>query len=134
MTGAPGIPAGERGALYNPRSGAVLARRVERALTIAARLRGLLGRGALPEGDALAIEPCTSLHTFFMRFPIDAVFLSREGRVIRAISDLRPWRATRIYPRAALAVELPAGTLARTGTLEGDTLIGDTLLICAVRK
>lgn len=122
--------AGERppGALYNPRSGAVLALRVERAVTMAARLRGLLGRSRLPEGEALAIEPCTSLHTFFMRFPIDALFLSRDGRVIRAISGLRPWRATRIYPRAALAVELPAGTIARTGTREGDTLIlnGDT--------
>lgn len=112
----------ERGSLYNLRSGAVLARRVERAVTVRSRLRGLLGRSALPEGDALAIEPCTSLHTFFMRFPIDALFLSRDGRVLRAISDLRPWRATRIYPRAALAVELPAGTLARTGTREGDTI------------
>jgi uncharacterized protein len=112
-----------RGSLYNPRSGAVLARRVERAVTMRARLRGLLGRTGLAEGDALAIEPCTSLHTFFMGFAIDALFLSRDGRVIRAIPDLRPWRATRIYPRAALAVELPAGTLARTGTREGDTLV-----------
>jgi uncharacterized membrane protein (UPF0127 family) len=111
------------GALYNLRTGAVLARQVERAVTMAARLRGLLGRSGLPDGEALAIEPCTSLHTFFMRFPIDALFLSREGRVIRAISDLRPWRATRIYPRATLAVELPAGTIARTGTREGDTLV-----------
>jgi len=110
------------GTLYNPRNGAVLARRVERAVTMAARLRGHLGRSALPEGDALSIEPCTSLHTFFMRFPIDALFLSREGRVIRAIPDLRPWRATRIYPRAAQAVELPAGTIARSGTREGDLL------------
>ena len=113
----------ERGSLYNARSGAVLARRVERAVTMRSRLRGLLGRSRLPDGDALAIEPCTSLHTFFMRFSIDALFLSRDGRVLRAISDLRPWRATRIYPRAALAVELPAGTLARTGTCEGDTVV-----------
>jgi len=112
----------EPGCLYNARNGAVLARRVERAVTMGARLRGLLGRSGLPDGDALAIEPCTSLHTFFMRFPIDALFLAGDGRVLRAISHLRPWRATRIHPRARLAVELPSGTLAHTGTREGDTV------------
>ncbi len=106
----------------NPRTGAVLASRVERAATPLARIRGLLGRESLPDGDALLIEPCTSIHTFFMRFPIDAAFLSRDFRVIRAISHLKPWRATRFHPRAAMVVELPGGTLARTGTREGDLL------------
>jgi len=109
--------------VVNSRNGAVLAGRVERALSMRARMRGLLGRASLPAGDALAIEPCTSIHTFFMRFAIDAAFVSRDGIVLRAISDLRPWRATRIYPSAALVVELPAGTLVRTGTVEGDELL-----------
>jgi len=119
--------------LVNRRSGAVLAERVERATRVWERMRGLLGRRGLAEGDALAIEPCTSIHTFFMRFPIDAAFLSRDFRVIRAISRLKPWRATRfhplrpvratrIYPSAAQVVELPAGTLARSDTREGDQL------------
>jgi uncharacterized membrane protein (UPF0127 family) len=108
--------------LRNPRTGAVLADRVERAATPLARLRGLLGRRSLPEGQALIIEPCTSIHTFFMRFAIDAAFLSRDLRVVRAISILKPWRATRFYLRAAMVLELPAGTLARTGTREGDAL------------
>jgi uncharacterized membrane protein (UPF0127 family) len=108
--------------LINGRNGAVLAEKVERAETMTARLRGLLGRSSLREGEALVIEPCSSIHTFFMRFAIDVAFLSREGRVVRAISDLSPWRATRIYSSAALAVELPAGTLRRTGTVEGDPL------------
>ena len=109
--------------LSNPRTGAVLAERVERATTIRARLRGLIGRAELKAGDALLIEPCTAIHTFFMRFPVDAVFLTREHRVIRAIPGLGPWRATRVYPRATMVVELPAGTLARTGTHEGDALL-----------
>lgn len=109
--------------LVNSRNGAVLAERVERAVSMRARMRGLLGRTALPAGEALSIEPCTSIHTFFMRFAIDAAFVSRAGRVLRAISDLRPWRATRVYPSAALVVELPAGTLSRTGTVEGDELV-----------
>ncbi len=108
--------------LVNRRNGAVLARQVERAVSVRARLRGLLGRTALPEGAALVIEPCTSIHTFFMRFPIDVAFVARDGRVLRAISDLRPWRATRLYPAAALVVELPAGTLQRTQTRDGDGL------------
>ena len=106
----------------NSRTGAVLADRVERASTMLARLRGLLGRRALPEGEALLIEPCASIHTFCMRFAIDAAFLSRELRVLRAIPDLGPWRATRLHRGAAMALELPRGTLARTGTREGDVL------------
>jgi len=108
--------------LVNRRTGSVLAERVERALTLRARLFGLIGRDNLQEGSALSIEPCTSIHTFFMKFCIDAAFMAKDGRLLRAISALRPWRATRIYPGAALVVELPAGTLARTGTREGDEL------------
>src|SRR5207253_6902642 len=100
----------------------VLAERLERSSTMLARLRVLLGRSALPDGEALLIEPCASIHTFFMRFAIDAAFLSRELRVLRAIPDLRPWRATRLHRGATMALELPRGTLARTGTREGDAL------------
>ena len=108
--------------LLNRRNGAVLAGQIERAATWRARLRGLLGRSGLAGGSALVIEPCTSIHTFFMKFSIDALFLGADGRVIRAIPGLRPWRATRTYPSAAMVAELPAGTLGRTGTIEGDLL------------
>jgi uncharacterized membrane protein (UPF0127 family) len=112
--------------LLHRTNGAVLAERVERAVTVLQRMRGLLGRDTLPEGEALVIDPCTSIHTFFMRFAIDAAFLSRDGRVVRAISAMKPWRATRLYPSAAMVVELPAGTLARTATSEGDELVFET--------
>ena len=108
--------------LVNRRSGGVLAEKVERATSFLARLRGLMGRASLPEGEALSIEPCHSIHTFFMRFSIDAAFLAKDGRLVRAISRLRPWRATRVYLSAARVVELPAGTLERTGTREDDVL------------
>ena len=106
--------------LVNRRNGAVLADKLEKADKVFARLRGLLGRDSLDGG--LVIEPCTSIHTWFMKFTIDAAFLSADHRVIRAISALKPWRATRVYPSAAMVVELPEGTLARTGTAEGDLL------------
>ncbi len=108
--------------LVNRKNQSLLAADVERARTVRARLNGLLGRDGLAEGRALVIAPCTSIHTFFMRFTIDALFLDDSGRVVRAIGSMRPWRATRVYPTAALVVELPHGTLARTGTLEGDLL------------
>jgi uncharacterized membrane protein (UPF0127 family) len=108
--------------LRNARTGSLLAERVERASTALARIRGLLGRSGLREGEALLIEPCASIHTFFMRFRIDAVFLSRDLRVVRALPDLRPWRATRFHRGAVMVVELPCGTVARTATREGDVL------------
>ena len=108
--------------LVNRTRGAVLADRVESAHRMRDRLRGLLGRAGLGRGEALAIRPCASIHTLFMRFAIDAVFLDRRGRVVRALGELRPWRATRFHLRAEQVVELPAGTLARTGTREGDEL------------
>jgi hypothetical protein len=108
--------------LVNRTRGAVLADHVQRAERVLDRKRGLLGRTALGDGEALAIAPCGSIHTFFMKFEIDAVFLDRRGRVVRALAGLRPWRATRFHLRAEQVVELPAGTLARTGTREGDEL------------
>jgi uncharacterized protein len=84
---------------------------------------GLLGRDGLSEGAALVIRPCNSIHTFFMRFDIDVAFLAKDGRVVRVIPAMKPWRATRVYPSAAMAVELPSQTLARTGTREGDVLL-----------
>jgi uncharacterized membrane protein (UPF0127 family) len=83
-------------------------------------MKGLLGSAELPSGQALVIRPCTSIHTFFMRFPIDVLFLDEAGSVLRAIREMRPWRLTRIYPRACCVAELPAGVLQHTGTDEGD--------------
>jgi len=108
--------------LVNRTRGAILADRVERAERVLDRMRGLLGRAALGDGEALAIAPCGSIHTFFMKFEIDAVFLDRRGGVVRALPRLRPWRATRFHLRAEQVGELPAGTLERTGTREGDEL------------
>ena len=108
--------------LVNRTRGTVVAAQVERAGSMRARMKGLLGRDGLAEGSALVIEPCTSIHTFFMRFTIDVLFLDRRGAALRALGALKPWRATRVYPSAALVVELPEGALARSGTLERDLL------------
>ena len=87
------------------------------------RLRGLLGRSGLEPDEGLWIEPCSSVHMFFMRFALDVAFVDRLGVVQRVYPNLRPWRATWIVPRARAAVELPVGTLATHGVEPGTILL-----------
>jgi uncharacterized protein len=70
-------------------------------------MRGLLGRHGLESGEGLLLRPTGSVHTFFMRFPIDVVFLSREGEVLKITQALPPWR-TAGARRAKVALELAA--------------------------
>ena len=102
---------------------AVLATDLRSARRFHQRLRGLLGRDRLPAGEGLWIEPCGSVHTWFMRFPLDVLFIDRSGEVVAVHPGLRPFSATRIHRRARAALELPAGTLAATGTLPGDRVV-----------
>jgi uncharacterized membrane protein (UPF0127 family) len=89
--------------------------------TPVSRMRGLLGRDELRPGEGLLLRPASSIHTFFMRFPIDAVFLDAGLRVLRISDGLRPWRAA--SRRGAHAVlELPAGESARRKLRIGDQL------------
>ena len=86
------------------------------------RMKGLLGRKSLPSGEGLLLRPAASVHTAFMRFPIDAVFLDDDGRVLRVAADLRPWRAAGC--RGARAVlELSSGESERRGVRPGDRLV-----------
>jgi len=57
-----------------------------------ARARGLIGRKRLEPGTGMLIPRCNAIHTFFMRFPIDATFLDREGRVVKVVRNIRPWK------------------------------------------
>ena len=85
------------------------------------RMRGLLGRRSLPEGEGILLRPAGSIHTFFMRFPIDAVFLDRGGVVVAVEPDVPPWRVASC--RGAHSVlELPAGEAARRGLRPGERL------------
>ena len=94
---------------------------VELAETRTARRRGLLGRDSLPEGTALMLIPCFAVHTAFMRFAIDLVFIDRDGRVVRTVSRVAPWRIA-IAWRARAVIELPAGTLESLAVKIGDRL------------
>lgn len=108
--------------LVNLTRGRVVARSIRCARTFRARLVGLLGRRSLAPDEALLIEPCRSVHTCFMRFAIDVVFLDRSGRVVGMVSNLRPFRLSPVFAAAHCAVELPAHRLRETGCREGDLL------------
>jgi uncharacterized protein len=86
------------------------------------RMKGLLGKKELPFGEALWIKPCFSVHTFFMKFPIDVIFLNKKNQVIAAVSNLTPNRMTRLYPQSFSVLELPSGTIVASNTKVGDEI------------
>lgn len=110
----------------------LLAKDMQRAASPWTRALGLLGRAALVPGEGLHILPCCSVHTWFMRFPIDVLYLDRACRVVKAVTDLRPFRCSWGGRRAHSVLELPAGTIAATGTTVDDQLTLDVASIANV--
>jgi uncharacterized membrane protein (UPF0127 family) len=86
------------------------------------RLIGLVGRGQLHENEGLLIVPCNSVHTFFMRYRIDVVFLSRDFRVVKVIHNMKPWRISAVVWKSHSVLELQAGAARRLGIAFGVTL------------
>jgi uncharacterized protein len=104
----------------------VLGQAIDIAGTSATRRKGLLGRSRLEPGEGLWIVPCPSVHTFFMKFPIDLVYLDRRRRVRKVRSAVRPWRVSACL-LAHSVLELPAGMAVETGTVAGDELAMEEL-------
>jgi uncharacterized protein len=102
--------------------GSLVCERCLLAETPLARLRGLLGRAGLERGEGILLRPASSIHTWFMRFAIDAVFVDGDDRVVRAVSDLRPWRIAACRGARAV-VELAAGECERVGLAAGERLV-----------
>ena len=91
------------------------------------RRTGLLNQESLANGSGLWIMPCEGVHTFFMRFAIDVIFLDRQNRVRKIRSALRPWRLSACVV-AKSVLELPAGTAEQTQTIVGDQLVFERAL------
>jgi uncharacterized membrane protein (UPF0127 family) len=103
------------------RMGSIVCERCLVAERMLARMRGLLGRRSLTEGEGLLLRRTGSIHTCFMRFPIDAVFLGRELEVLAVVANVKPWRvAGRL--RARNVLELAAGAASSAGICAGDRL------------
>lgn len=111
--------------LINQTQNTVLAADIFIADSIFKRAKGLLGRKEFLPGQALILKPCNSVHTFFMHFPIDLLFVDNHYRVIKALSEFTPNRISRIFWRSYLIIELPCGTLKLTKTRDNDQLFLD---------
>ena len=92
------------------------------ARTFWSRLRGLLGTDPLRPGEGLLLEPCNSIHMFFMSYPIDAIYLDAQNRVLHVAAHLAPWQIGPTVRRARRVLELPAGHAERCGVRPGDRL------------
>lgn len=103
----------------NVTRGSVLATHLDVAASGPKRRKGLLGREGLSPGEGLWIIPCESVHTFFMRFPIDLVYLDRENRIKKVRNRVGAWRLSVCFSAHSI-LELPAGTVRGTETRRGD--------------
>jgi len=101
--------------------GSVLGDSIDIADTSATRKKGLLKHRGLDAGHGLWIVPCESVHTFFMKFTIDVIYVDRKHRVRKVVPRLAPWKMSICLP-AHSVIELPAGTIEQTSTQKGDQL------------
>jgi uncharacterized protein len=102
--------------------GPIVCDRGELARTPWTRTKGLLGRSGLDPDQGLWIQPTNSIHMFFMRFPIDVVYAAADGRVLKLVRGLKPWRVS-FCMGAKVALELPVGAIERSGMAVGDHLV-----------
>jgi uncharacterized protein len=107
--------------LRNVRTGRLIAQTVVPAFESDARRKGLLGRDSFESGSAMVIAPSNAIHTFWMRFPIDVLFVRRNGMVVKVRRNIPPWRAAAALWAYAV-IELPGGTLAADDASVGDVL------------
>jgi hypothetical protein len=108
--------------IINKTKNKTIANAVYFAATPLKRMRGLLGRDSLGALEAMVIKPCNSIHTFFMRFPIDVLFINQESKVVKCIVNMPAFRLSPISLTSQFVIELPVGTIKATNTTEGDQI------------
>lgn len=99
----------------------IIAKDLKVAKTLMERTIGLMFVKEMKGFDGLLIDPCNSVHNFFVRFPIDLIFLNNDMQVVKLIKCFKPWRMTGIYLKARKVLELP------NGTITDDIQVGDQL-------
>lgn len=109
------------GSFHLVRNDKQLLPRAERTENGLERTRGLLGRAGLERDQGLWIDPCRSIHTFFMRFPLDVIYLDRDGVIVKTVQGIGPWRLSGCL-QASSVLEGPAGLIAASGLQVGDQL------------
>ena len=110
---------------FNPKTQEVFADDLKMNKTFFSRLIGLMFKKNLPASSGIILKPCTQIHTCFMRFNIDVIFLDKDLKVVHIIENMKPWRISPLLLRARYTVELPAGTL--RGRVKKDDILVLTL-------
>ncbi len=108
--------------IINLKNNIVLADKVKVANTFLTRLVGLLNRSSLDKGEALILDPSNAIHTLFMRFPIDVLFLDKNNRIIGLIHALQPFRLSPAFYKSVLTIEFPENALKVSQTHLGDII------------
>lgn len=106
----------------NVATGEIIADKVRIAQDFKSRSIGLLDRHSLNENEALLIKPCASIHTFFMKFPIDVLFLSKEGNIVKIEHSLKPWRLSGCLLGCFMVLELQPGKILKTTIKIGNSI------------
>lgn len=102
-------------------NGEVVSHKMVTATNIFSRMIGLMFSVDLPSCDGFLISPCNSIHTFFMRYSLDVLFLDKDFKIVKVIYGLSPWRLTWIYFRSSHVLEMKAGTM-KKGLNAGEKL------------
>ncbi len=108
--------------ILNQRTGEIIASRAWIASDFMSRSTGLLNRSSLESDEALLIVPCNSIHMFFMKFPIDVIYLDKNYKIVRLVNDLAPWRLDSCHFKAYMTLETSAGKIAKSDIKLGDLL------------
>jgi len=106
----------------NKKNNEILATKIKTANNPFSRMIGLLGKDKLDTGEALHIIPCKSIHSFFMKFEFDVVFIDKNKQIKHIINSMQPWRVSKICFDSYSVLEMPAGILNSTKTIAGDFL------------
>lgn len=104
------------------KNSSVLLKKCRIADTFFSRLMGLMGKKQIPQDEAIVFPRCNSIHTFFMRFPIDVIFVSAEGKVVALSEAVGPWRLILPKARVKHTIEMRAARAKELGISVGDTL------------
>ena len=87
-----------------------------------ARFKGLMGEKSLPSGTGLVLTPCNSVHMFFMKIPLDVLFMDKKNSVVYIIENMQPWTISKLVHKSTYVIELPTGTVNKTYTQIGDQI------------
>ena len=111
--------------IYNSSKNNLIAGDVKLADNLFSRTIGLLSKKSLSEGEGLVIKPCCSIHTFFMRFEIDVLFVNKKNEIIALYENVKPWRILPIHLTSHYVIELPARTITAKEVEKGDLVNGE---------